>query len=185
MSKQKLFVDFDLTIADSIKAFTDYYNCLYKTYPDFKPANPDKITSYDFKCICPLMPNSEKVFGKELFFNFLELMPDAYGILKKLNDKYKIIIVSIGNPMNISKKILWIEKYLPFIKDCILITNEGCKMNKSVVNMKDSIFIDDIPSNLKSTNAERKILFGKIYPWNKGWEGEHIPNWKEIENKLL
>ncbi len=60
-------------------------------------------------------------------------------------------------------------------------------MVKCVVQMKDSIFIDDIPANLHSVDKTcRKILFGEIFPWNKGgWYGEHALNWTEVAEKLL
>ena len=189
MSKQQLFIDFDLTIADSIQAFCDTYNFLYSAHPNFVPANPHLICSYDFKYVCPLLQDEKdkyKIWGHKLFFYYLKLMDgDTYNILQKLNKKYQLIVVSIGNPKNISLKAKWLEANLPFIKDYVLITNEGCKMNKSVVNMEGAIFLDDIPSNLESTNAKRKILFGRIYPWNEGWQGEHCLTWKDFENKLL
>ena len=187
MSKQKLFVDFDITIVDSIKAFTDTYNILYGDHPNFVPADPNKITEYNFKCICPLIKHSEDIFKNKLFFFLLKFINEnTYEVLEKLNKKYRLIVSTIGTSKNLSLKSKWLESNLPFIKDYILIKNQGCKMDKSLINMgKDSIFIDDIPSNLESSNAERKILFGKIYPWNENWQGEHCLTWKEIEQMLL
>jgi len=189
MSKPKFFVDMDLTIVDSVKAFCQTYNIIYFEHPYFVPSDPDKLISYDFRCICPLLQtqnDKDKIWGCRAFFAYLEFIDkDTYDVLKKLNEKYQLIIVTIGTLKNLALKSEWLETNLPFIKDCILITNEGNKMDKSIVNMNGALFLDDIPSNLESTNAERKILFGKIYPWNENWQGEHCLTWKEIEQMFL
>ncbi|MFA5559535.1 MAG: hypothetical protein WDA59_08840 [Methanofastidiosum sp.] len=189
MYKQSLFIDYDLTIVNSIKAFCNVYNIWYKNHPNFIPANPNAITSYDFKCICPLLQDKEEklaIWGSKLFFDLVEFMDnDTYPILKALNEKYKVIVCSIGIPSNIAYKAQWLEFKLKFINDYILIADKNCTMNKSMVNMENAIFLDDIVSNLESSNASKKVLFGKIYPWNKKWDGEKCLNWKEVGEKFL
>lgn len=186
--KQDLFLDFDLTIVDSIDAFTKVYNWRYRNQPNFVPANPDKITSYDFSCICPLLENDSakmSIWDDYLFFDRLELIDNfTLPVIKKLNNKYNIVICTIGTPDNLIYKIEWLQENLPFINNYILIKNSNCKMCKDMVNMAGGIQVDDIPSNLQ-TNAERKILFGKIYPWNKDWVGEHCLDWSELGETLL
>ncbi len=187
--KQKFFIDFDLTIVDSISAFCSTYNFYYKNYPEFQPADPSKITSYDFRCICPLLKTQEdknKIWGSDLLFYYLTFINDnTHDVLKKLNEKYQLVIVSIGTPKNIALKAKWLNNTLPFIKDYVLITNEGNVMDKSIVNMQNGIFIDDIPSNLESSNAEVKILFGKTYPWNKNWLKAKCLDWSKVEKMFL
>ncbi len=189
MRKRRLFLDYDLTIVDSITAFAKTYNELYKHHEDFVPADPNKITSYDFRCICPLLDNEAKttIWEHQTFFNFVDFMDDnTLSVLEKLSKKYELVICSIGVPKNISLKALWIEKHLPFIENYVLINNgNGCTMNKSIVNMKGGIIVDDIPSNLESSNADEKILFGKEYSWNRGWYGERCSSWKELGERLL
>lgn len=186
MSKQKFFVDFDGTIVASTKAFTNTYNILYQDHPDFKPANYKNVSQYNFKCQCPLVENPLDIFEHELFFRDLEFINDnTFEVLEKLSNKYQLILATIGTPLNLAYKSLWLENKLPFIKDYILLRNNGCKMNKSVVNMDSSIFVDDIPSNLESSNADAKILFGKLYPWNSDWKDEHCLNWSVIEERFL
>jgi 5'(3')-deoxyribonucleotidase len=189
MSKQKFFIDFDLTIVDSIKAFCDVYNAWYKYLPEFKPADPNKISSYDFKCICPLLENKEDklaIWSSSLFFDCVEFIDEnTYDVLVNLNEKYQLIVCSIGTPKNIAQKAWFLKRKLPFIKDYVLLTNKDCEMNKSVVNMEEAIFLDDIPSNLESTNAETKVLFGKIYPWNKDWQGKYCLDWEDVGERFL
>ena len=188
-SKQHFFLDFDLTMVDSIKAFCDVYNVWYKYHPDFQPADPTKIYSYDFKCICPLLKTKEDklaIWSSKLFFDYLQLMDDdTYNVLIELNNKYRLIVCSIGTPSNIAYKSWFLEKRISFIKDYVLLTNKDCEMNKSFVQMEGAIFMDDIPSNLNSTNAERKVLFGKVYPWNKDWTGEYCLDWREVGERFL
>lgn len=52
--------------------------------------------------------------------------------------------------------------------------------NKSHIDMSGSLFIDDSAHNLETSNAEIKICFGEIYPWNKNWDGKHYWNWNMI-----
>jgi len=186
--KNKMFLDFDSTIVDSLKSFTDVYNILYLNYPEFKLADPNKVCQYNLKCQCPLIDRVLDIFEHKLFFENLEFINhNTYDVLERLNEKYQLIIVTIGNYINLSRKALWLEKKLPFIKDCLLISNDGCKMDKSIINMSGSgnIFVDDVSSNLFSSNAETKILFGKRFEWNMNWEGENCLNWSEIKYRFL
>lgn len=112
-------------------------------------------------------------------------MPNAKEVIEELVNKYEIYIVTIGTINNLVFKARWIERNLPFIKNLILIRNDGVQMNKSIINMQDGIFIDDVETNLKSTNASVKYCFGKIYEWNKEWNGNRLLNWNEIKNTLL
>lgn len=185
--KQKLFLDFDSTITDSVKTFCDTYNILYNLHPDFIPADHTKNQHWNFKEVCPLEKNPLKIFSHPLFFNKLEFMPDAEEIIKKLCEKYQVIICSLGCFDNISLKAQWIKNNLPYIKDAILLTNQGIKMDKGIVNMgyEGSIFIDDVESNLRSSNCPRPILFGKRFSWNSDWTGEWCEGWIEVGDRLL
>jgi len=186
MDKQKFIVDFDLTIVHSIKAYCTLYNSLFSSEPNFIPANYKKINRYDLKDECPLVTNIQAMFANPYFFRVLEFInEDTYEVLEKLNKKYQLIVCSIGTPRNIALKTQWLEKKLPFIKDYVLITNETCKMNKSIINMQGAIFMDDIPLNLESSNAEIKFLFGEKYSWNNHWEGEYCKTWSNVAERFL
>lgn len=191
MSKQKFFIDFDSTIINTIQAYVDVYNELYCKHPNFQIAESHLVNQYDMRDQCNLATNALDIFQHPLFFKFAEFINDnTYEVLEKLNNKYQLIICSIGTPKNLAYKALWLEQRLPFIKDYVLISNPACKMNKSIVNMgKSSIFLDDIPSNLISSNVneENKYLFGKRYPWNDDnlWKGNWLKNWSEVEERFL
>ena len=118
----------------------------------------------------------------------LKLINDnTYEIARELSEKYHIIIVSIGTPKNLSRKALYLQETLPFIKDYALLYNENCKMNKEIIKMNypDSIFIDDHSSNLISSNAVNKYVFGKDYPWSQTNDYERLWNWTDVVKELL
>jgi|LSQX01.2.fsa_nt_gb 5'(3')-deoxyribonucleotidase len=180
---KKLFLDFDGCIVNSIKAFCQTYNYLYKYKADFVPADWMKVNQWDFGDQCPLLEGSEAVsetFASKHFFKKLEFMPNAKEVLYQLHKEFQIIIVSIGSHLNLARKSMWLYQNLGFVKDVILLNNEGTKMDKLLVNMKDSFFIDDVASNLNSSNAEIKICYGQIYPWNDEWQGIRCVKWNEV-----
>lgn len=184
----KLFVDVDGTLTNSIEAFCYTYNHIYQYHNNFKPANWIKVNKWDFSDQCPLLKNAEDVeniFSSKIFFKRLQFMPNAKEVLYELNKKYEIIIVSIGTPLNVARKSIWLYQHLGFVKDVILITNKGTKMDKSCIDMKDGILIDDHIHNLISSNAKTKICFGKEYEWNKDFQGIRAKNWLEVKEMLL
>ena len=182
--KYNLFLDFDDTLVLSSKAYCDAYNIRYKRVDGFKKANYLNNKLWDFGEECPLaIERIDDMFASFEFFHVLEFMPDAYEVLRELNEKYKIIIASVGN---ISRKSLFIKEKLPFIKNSVLLVNDGVQMNKEIINMSgDSIFMDDVYSNLKSSNAALKFCFGGVKPWNEEWEGLRISNWQSTRNYLI
>lgn len=186
---RKIFLDFDCTIADSVKAFCNVYNLFYNEKKGFIHADHSKVNRYDLKDQCHLIDHQEIIFSNEEFFKHLEFMPYAEETLERLGSKYELIICSLGTLDNISFKSKWIKIHMPYIKNVILISGavekSGIKMDKSSVNMKGSIFIDDHAENLLTSNADLKICFGKEYEWNKNWTGQRCFNWKEVENLLL
>jgi len=186
MNKFKFFLDFDNSIVDSIKQYCKVYNTIYRYYPSYKPADYTKVTQYNMKDQCPLVYDLLEIFQHELFFRDLEFINEnTYEVLEKLGRKYQLIVVSVGTPLNLALKSIWLSEKLPFIKDYVLLFNDGCKMDKSVCNMEDGIFLDDVESNLKSSNAKDKVLFGKRFEWNKGWDGNWCLDWSQVEERYL
>lgn len=186
---KKLFLDFDCTIADSVKTYCKVYNVSYRLKEGFIEADHNKVNRYDLKDQCHLVDHQENIFSDISFFENLEFMADAKEVIERLANKYDIVICSIGTLDNISYKSQWIKNNLPDIKNVVLLSSSvgstGIKMDKSIVDMKDSVFIDDHADNLFSSNAEFRICFGKEYEWNKIWQGQRCFNWKEVEELLL
>lgn len=178
---KNLFVDFDITIVDSVKVICKLYNQDYCNDPSFNIAIPENLYQWNMKDECPLCNNLIDYFDSSRFFDILEFQPNAYEVLEELNKKYNLIIVTSGTLQNLHLKSKWIEENIPFINDVILIKSK----DKSLINMKNSIFIDDLASNLETSNAEMRIVFGKIKGWNEDWKGMRCENWLEIKEVLL
>lgn len=184
--KPKIFIDFDNSIVNTTRSYVDTYNMLYKFHPKFKKATYD-VKQYDLKDQCPLVKSVDDIFSSKLFFHNLRFInSNTKEILKKLSEDFDLIICSLGTPKNNALKSLWLSKQLPFVEQYMLVTNNyadrNCKLDKSLVNMQNAIFIDDMPKNLDSSNAKYKILFGKEYLWNHSDNKQHIKciNWDNV-----
>jgi len=191
IDKVKLFLDCDNTLTASIRSFCESYNILYKYHKDFTPANWELVNTWNFSNQCPILKSDSdvlEIFETPIFFKLLKLINNnTYEVVRELNEKYHIIIASIGTPINLSRKALYLQETLPFIKDYALLYNDGIKMNKEIIKMdySESIFIDDHISNLDSSNAMDKYIFGKNYPWSITDNYERLWDWTDIANKLL
>jgi len=187
----KLFCDIDNTITSSTEAFCLVYSEIYKDHPNYSIPNWKAVNAWDFTDELPLLKGVkevEEIFGKRDFFDNLKLINhNTYEVLEQLSKKYEIILVSIGSFNNISYKSQWVKNNLPFISEAMFLINQGCKMDKSLVNARGqgNIFLDDVSSNLKSVHIERRICFGRIRSWNEDWTGERAFNWSEVAEKLL
>lgn len=186
LSKPVLFLDFDSTVVDTNKAFCEYYNTYYSHREGFERADHTTCKIWNFHDTCPLAVNDvNSIFGRKALFDLLEPYKHAIEVLERLSVRYEIVIVSIGTFLNISEKSKWIKTHMPFVHEAVLLgMDNGAVMNKSMVNMAGGTFIDDVMSNLVSTNADRKILFGKTFVWNEQWTGEHHTRWLDIEKAL-
>lgn len=179
--KIKLFLDFDGTIVNSVKAYCKVNNILFN-----ENADHTKVNRWDLSDECPNATDIvEAIFASDDFFEYLEDMDeDTINIINQLKEIYDVIICTIGTPKNISKKAIWIEDNLG-IKDMILLSQENAEMNKSIVDMTGSIIIDDHENNLFSSNAAIKICYGEIKSWNENWNGLRAMTWNDVGKILL
>ena len=196
--RPKLFVDFDGTIVDSISAVCKVYDNRYSWQFGYTKPNPFLVNTWNFADQCHLLEYEEveDIFGSQSFFNYLQPYPNVINILKRLKNKYQIIIVSIGTYENISLKSMYIKEHLPFIDDFIGIVNSGAIMDKSIVNMAGTndctnIFIDDNENNLYSQANTPNLIrccYGKEYQWNEKWKKENgrwLYDWEEVYKELM
>lgn len=186
MDKQKLFLDFDDTIVHSSKAICSIYNEMYQDYPHFKPANWWENTKWNYVGICPLMRCPSELFSEKIFFEYVDFINgNTKDVIETLCEKYEVIVASIGTPQNIAHKSIWLKENLPCVKEYIFLCNDHCKMDKSTIDMINGIFIDDVVSNLDSSKAKGKIVFGDEFDWNKTYKYPRCLNWTDIGDLLL
>lgn len=179
----KLFIDFDGTIVNARKAYFTVYESLYSHHYEYIHPNWEDKCSWDLQTMCPLV--REDLFEHDLFFYNLELEQDAEKYLKLLAKYSDITICSIGTYKNIAKKSMWIKSKLPFIKKSIFINNGENHMDKSIIDMKGGIIIDDVASNLVTSNAMSKVCYGEKFAWNESWKGARCLSWEDLYAKLM
>lgn len=159
------------------------YNEDFKYYTDYKYVLPEQINTYNFsECGCASREYINTYFNQQRFFDKLTFMPKAYETLRKLSIRNEVIIVSSGYSPNLRAKEIWIKEHLPFCK--FVGVNLKKYSDKSHIDMKDGLFIDDCSQNLKTSNAKYKICFGEIYPWNEDWKGKWYWNWDVFYNQI-
>lgn len=181
-----LYVDFDNTIVNSSEVIVKMLNEQFGENKDYR-----KLRKYDFR---DLFPNCsywdiEKYFESDKMFEQLELYPESYNTLNSFKDKFEnITIVTIGTEDNIEKKRKFIKDKFSFNINLIDIENHG-RSNKSSVDMRDGVFIDDHVDCLHSSNAKIKILIktNENAEWSKIEPNEDIyvvNNWYEVYSIL-
>lgn len=177
-----IYCDFDGTIVNTIEAIVSLYNEDFKYYKKFHKVNWTDIKTWEFtECNCSTPEYIDTYFNQERFFNALKFMDNAEDILNKLNNKYKIVIVSMGYSPNLYGKNIWIKQHLPFAD--FIGVNFKSHDDKSHIDMSDGIYIDDNMKNLQ-TNAIENICFGENYQWNKAWTGKRCVTWEELDQYI-
>lgn len=178
ISKQILYIDFDLTIVNSIKQIVSLYDKDFHLYENYKKVHWTEIETYDFQELELINKNIVlDYFDDHRFFENLEFMDNAEDILLKLNSQYQIYVCSLGRQMNLHYKRRWLDKHLRYTEFIGVNYNND---NKKSIDMSDGIIIDDMANNLLTSNAKDKICFGDIYDWNKDWNSKRCFNWNEV-----
>lgn len=184
-----LFLDFDGVIVNTIKAVVGLYNEDYCFYDNFEFINWFDITTWDFDELFLSKRCQYRYFNQPRFFQNLEFMEaETKEVIQTLSEKYTVKIVTIGSSPNITGKKLWLKSNLELnINNNIeFIPIDSYKFkDKSHIDMTNSIFIDDVSKNLKTSNATHKICFGEIYDWNRNWNGIRCSSWYDIKRMLL
>ena len=180
--KKKLYLDFDCTIVNTLKAITDMYNEDFKWYKKFKYINWWDVNTWDFlECDCATPEYINMYFNQPRFYEKLEYMDNAEEVLNRLKDEYEITIISMGYNPNIRGKAIWINEHVPYAK--FIGVNFKEYENKEHIDMSDGYYFDDNEKNLH-TNAIENICFGDVYSWNENWQGRRCHNWYDVERFL-
>ena len=183
-----LIVDFDSTIANSQEAFCKVYNELFKNHKGFTPADWTKIERWDMKDQCTLLTddvNTKTLFSMKAFFDVVELYDGAKEVLDEISKYTDVVICSAGTSGNIVHKVLWLEKHLPFADIVPVIIKKSNGYGKKIINMEGAVFIDDHAHNLRESNADFKIMYGKSFAWNSNWTGMWFKEWSQQTKNFL
>lgn len=167
LNVDNIYLDYDCTMVDSIKAVLNQLNERYNT-----AYITSDCTTWNFNNLFPDLTECEllEIFDSERFFEDVELYEGMWEFINRNHDK--ITIVTCGLAMNLYRKEQWIRKFFPNIK---FIGIDSVVMDKSSVKMgKNSMHIDDNQDNLRSTDAEYKVMFVNVKDanWNDKWTAE-------------
>ena len=126
-------------------------------------------------------PEQLKMVSAPGFFRYLPVMEGSQEGLRKINDRHKIIIVSLATefPYSLTDKQLWLNENFPFISWRQVVF---CG-DKQVINA--DTMIDDHMKNLDNFRGET-IMFSQ--PHNlliRGTRHRRVNSWREIEDLLL
>ena len=180
---KKLILDFDNTICNTTKAMIRSMNPYIKD--SYKKVDENSPSYYwSFKDLFPEthLRYIDILFNSELLFSNMELYSNVYNVLEDLHNKgVQIYICTIGSYKNIKLKLDYLHEQLPFV-DVIPIAQNNIVMNKAIINMQNSVFVDDNVDCLNSSNADSKILYrhdGFITEKNKIWNGYVATDWRD------
>lgn len=180
---KKLVLDFDGTIANTNRAMIKSMNVYIKDVSQKVPEN--KVAyCWSFEDIFPEthLRYVDILFNSKQLFDNMTLFPNVYNVLKDLHEKgVQIFICSIGSYKNIKLKLDYLHEKLPFVNVVPIVLN-NIVMNKAIIDMENSVFIDDNTDCLNSSNADVKILYrdnGFITEKNKIWNGLVATSWED------
>lgn len=171
-----VFLDMDNTIADSQKAFIDTHCELHGLVVD-----KSYTERWDFKDLFPNITKQEvmEIFTSDLYFERLFPLEGAEEKVKAMT--YfgdTVYITTLCHPDILQKKQEWLSLYFPTANYIPIVSKAH---DKSIINMKGGIFVDDRKDVLLGSNADTKILFkckGNC-DWQQGWSGLWFDNWKK------
>lgn len=180
-NKIDLFLDFDDTICLTSKQFVKLANKKYKKEEDW-----NNINRWDFKDLYPEITNNDidNIFSSEDFFVDLELCENCLDVINSIKNLANIHIATIGTDKNLKNKMKWIKENLNIDFNFNGILDTGIN-DKSSVDMSGAIFIDDRTDNLRSSNANIKILYKNYhnYSWQQIEPNDNIyvvDSWEQI-----
>ncbi|MGP0688597.1 5' nucleotidase, NT5C type [Priestia aryabhattai] len=167
-----LLIDMDSVICDLM---TDWHNQYNKDYGD-------SLSVEKLKCW-----ESEKYVKPECgtkiydyldqpgLFLHLKPLPHAVEVLKRLYERFSILIVTSSRTYAYTEKEQWVEKHLPFIG----------KYNIVFTHQKDKIYgdllFDDAPHNLKAFQATGRHAVAMSYPYNEEVKVPRVDDWLQFE----
>ncbi len=171
-----LAVDMDEVLADVAKKLKSVY---HDKYGDTWTA--EEIEGRDLREAIPVerLPVFYQFLNEPGFFRDLELMTDADKVLKELNRKYELYLVSAAMefPNSLKDKFDWIEEKLPFISWQQI---HLCGLKYII---QTDIMIDDRSRNFRYFKG-RKILYTANHNLFET-AYERVNNWQDVAEKLL
>src|SRR6201996_1990279 len=173
--KQRIAIDMDEVMADTI----DKFITLYKREHNLEVLL-ENMHGKEFAMMLPqeLIGTNRKYVNEPGFFRDIPVMPDSQRVIKELNEKYEVFVVSAAMEFRNSliDKLDWLGEHFPFIAWQHIMF---CGLK--IVNV--DIFIDDRSRNFAEFEG-RALLYSSPHNLEIN-EFERVNNWQEVADKLL
>ncbi len=173
---KRLIIDMDDVMADTTGQFINFYQkefgtLLAKADLDFKE-ELEGFPTHHREAI-------HQYTLRQNFFRTLEVKEFSQEIMKELNQKYELFIVSaaIEFPNSLTEKLEWLREHFPFLhwKQIVFCGS------KAVVH--GDYMIDDMAYNLEQFNGKKYIYTAPHNLQHKQFE--RLNNWKDIGIRFL
>lgn len=173
--KQRVAIDMDEVIADTIDQFVE----VYRKNHAFDLAQ-NLAHGKEIREVLPqeLRPTLSKYINEPGFFRNIKVMPGSQEIIREMSEKYDVYIVSAAMEFKNSliDKYEWLAEHFPFIPWTHIVF-----CGHKIVNV--DVIIDDRTRNFNGFDG-RKLLYSS--PHNMLIEDyERVNNWEEVAAKLL
>jgi 5'(3')-deoxyribonucleotidase len=173
--RQRIAIDMDDVIADTIEKFADVYREKHNFLLD-----PEILHGKEIREVLPagIRPTLSQYINEPGFFRDIKVMEGSQEVVRELCGRYDVYIVSAAMEFKNSliDKYEWLADHFPFIPWTHIIFC-GHKI------VKVDVIIDDRTRNFADFDG-RKLLFSS--PHNMLINGyERVNNWNEVAEKLL
>lgn len=173
---KRIVIDMDEVIADPHAKFIEMFNAEFQL-----GLHKDQLHGGEISDAVPpeLRHKVLEYINTPGFFRHLPIIPDSQEVLKALQEKYEVYIVSAATEFRNSliDKLDWLNDYFPFIS-----WQQVVFCGNKIVH--GDIMIDDRSRNFTHFMGDRKLLFTSSHNVNET-AFERVNTWKEVAEKLL
>jgi 5'-nucleotidase len=173
---ERIIIDMDEVIADPLGEMTKWYRAEYGGEPDMEKMLAGSWLKGFPEEVQPLILQRLQSPG---FFRHLPVIEDSIDVLRELNLRYEVFIVSAATefPNSLKDKLEWLADHFPFLS----------WKQVALCGSKDLVFgdymIDDHVKNLKGFKG-KPLLYTS--PHNLAVTGyDRIGSWKEAADIFL
>ncbi|MFT3933879.1 MAG: 5'(3')-deoxyribonucleotidase [Chitinophagaceae bacterium] len=174
---KRILVDMDEVIADVTLAMTAWYKKMFGGDIDYAKMLEGESLVKGFP------EERQQLVRQQLyepgFFRHLPVMDDSVEVLKEINKKYDLYIVSAATefPNSLTEKYYWLEDHFPFIGWKQMVFCGDKKM------IKADYLLDDHAKHLQYFTG-KPFIFTAPHNLNEH-RFERLNNWKEVGDKFL
>ena len=176
MTKQRICVDMDEVLADSIARFQEWYGRDFQqelTHEALHGKSPHEAVAPEHQPALRAYPNTPG------FFRDLPLLPDSQRVMQALSERYELFVASAAMEFSNSflDKYEWLQCHFPFISW----RNYVFCGDKSILNA--DYLIDDNAYNFDGFRGEGLLFHAPHNALETRYR--RVRNWQEVADILL